>query len=363
MKILFDHQIHSFLEYGGISKYFIELMNYYNTKGIKFDFSLKYSNNQTLSEVPFISVKPFFKNLHFPRKGLLLGSINSIGSRRLLEKGNFDVFHPTYYDRYFFRYIRNKPFVITIYDMIPELFHDNSFLGKLLIKNKKLIMGNASKIIAISQSTKRDILQFYDYDECDIEVIPLGINTTHIRSEPINSPDKYLLFVGNRGGYKNFEVLTRAIAPILQERQDLSLVCAGSSPFSESEIISLKKLKIYKQIYHFPVTNSTLPELYRNALCFIFPSLYEGFGIPILEAFSNRCPVILSNKSSFPEIAGDAADYFDPQSEESITMGVTKLLDDKKLREILIIRGLERVKAFSVECMAEKTLDVYTSVL
>ena len=145
--------------------------------------------------------------------------------------------------------------------------------------------------------------------------------------------------------------------------QDVSLVCAGSAGFNDSEINSFKKLNIQKQVHHFVMSDSTLPTLYGKALCFIFPSLYEGFGIPILEAFSNRCPVILSNKSSFPEVAGDAALYFDPQSEDSIRMCVTKLLDDERARDTLIRRGSERVNIFSAENMAEKTLDVYQSVL
>ena len=362
MKILIDHQIFSFLEYGGISKYFIGLMNYYHTNRIEFDFSLKYSNNQHLSDAPFISVKPFFPGLHFPRKGLLLGAINSIESRKLLKIGDFKIFHPTYYDLYFLRYVKNKSFIVTIHDMIPELFHDNSFLGKLLVKNKRILMDNASKIIAVSQNTKNDILQFYDYNESDIYVVHHGINVYYPLTDYTDT-NKYLLFIGNRGGYKNFDITIGAIATILQERQDLFLICAGGGSFSESEILSFKKLNIHNQIHHSPINDATLPFLYKNAICFIFPSLYEGFGIPILEAFSNGCPVILSNKSSFPEVAGDAAEYFDPHSEESIRKSVIKLLDDEKLRSNLIKRGLERVKSFSVKNMAEKTLDVYRSAL
>lgn len=363
MKIFYDHQIYSFLEYGGISKYFMQLMNYYYTKGVKFDFSLKYSNNQHLSDAPFVSAKSFLKKLHFPRKGLLLGAVNSIESRNLLKKGDFEVFHPTYYDGYFLRYLKYKPFVLTIHDMIPEIFVDNSFLGRLLIKNKKHLMDNASKIIAISHSTKNDILHLYDYDESYIEVVHHGFEATKTSSELLNVPNKYLLYVGNRGGYKNFERAITAIAPVLQERQDLSLICAGSGDFNESERQLFGKLHINTQIIHFPITDSSLPFLYQNALCFIFPSLYEGFGIPILEAFSNNCPVVLSNTSSFPEVAGDAAEYFDPRSDDSIRMSVIKILDNGKLRENLIKKGSERIKSFSVESMAEKTLDVYRSVI
>jgi glycosyltransferase involved in cell wall biosynthesis len=363
MKILFDHQIHSFVRYGGVSKYFFELMNYYHLKKIQFDVSIKYSNNEDLAIARFVTTKSFLNGIQFPRKGLLLGSINSIESRKLLKKGDFDVFHPTYFDKYFLRYIGNKPFVITIYDMIPELFPDASFLGRVLIKNKRILMGKSSKIIAISQSTKNDILQLMDCDGSKIEVVHLGINSPLPQYRDLNTPGKYILFVGNRGGYKNFDVMLRAIAPILRYNQDVSLVCAGSSRFNDFEINSFKKLNIYKQVYHIPVNNSTLPIIYGKALFFIFPSLYEGFGIPILEAFSNSCPVILSNCSSFPEVAGDAADYFDPRSEESIRMSVTKLLDDEKLRDNMRERGLERVKEFSAENMAEKTLDVYRSVL
>ncbi|MFA5295890.1 MAG: glycosyltransferase family 1 protein [Methanoregulaceae archaeon] len=363
MKILYDDQIFSFTEFGGVSKYFTELMNYYYFNEIPFDLTVQYSNNQHLQALSILRKKPWLNKIKFPRKGLLIHYLHYPTNRKKISRGDFDVFHPTYFDTYFLKFLKKKPYILTIYDMIPEIFLDNSFLGRLLIKNKRLLMDNAAKIIAISQSTKNDILQLYNYDESEIEVVHLGIKITKPRSEFLNVPYKYLLFVGNRGGYKNFDRTIRAIAPVLQERQDLSLICAGSGNFNQLERDLFEKLNIFKQISHCPITDSSLPMLYRNALCFIFPSLYEGFGIPILEAFSNNCPVILSNTSSFPEVAEDAAEYFDPFSEVSIRTSVTKILDDVELRERIIRKGTERIKAFSIENMAGKTLNVYKSVL
>jgi glycosyltransferase involved in cell wall biosynthesis len=114
---------------------------------------------------------------------------------------------------------------------------------------------------------------------------------------------------------------------------------------------------------HFNLTDNQLAYVYSKALAFIFPSLYEGFGIPILEAFSCGCPVLLSNKSCFPEVAQDAAIYFDPQNSESILQAIEKVLIDKKLRSEKIEKGFKRLRDFSWQKMALHTENVYKSIL
>lgn len=364
MRILYDDQIFSFMEFGGISKYFCELMDYYHSNNIPFDLGLKYSNNQHLKSLTFIKQKALCKNIKFPRKGLMIHFLNHPTMIKKLLKNEYDIFHPTYFNPYFLKYNGKKPFVLTVYDMIPEIFGDESYLGKLLIKNKKTLIYEADKVIAISENTKKDILKFHSLDEDKIEVIHIGIKKREVPiSIDINIPEKFLLFIGNREGYKNFPFLIHSIAPILKERAGLFLVCAGSSHFSEAEIELFSRLKISDKILHYPADSAILPIFYKKALCFIFPSKYEGFGIPIIEAFSEGCPVILSNTSSFPEIAGSAGLYFNPDDQTSLKECVCGVLDDDKLSIKLKLDGLQKAKEFTSEIMAKKTLNIYYSII
>ncbi len=140
-------------------------------------------------------------------------------------------------------------------------------------------------------------------------------------------------------------------------------MCTGGGKFSNYEIEQFKELGISKQVLQFNLDDDSLAYFYKNALAFIFPSLYEGFGIPVLESFACGCPVVCSNVSSLPEIAGEAACYFDPYSEESIKNSVVKILTDSNLREELINKGYEQLKKFSWQKTAEQTKKIYESVL
>lgn len=180
MQILYDDQIFSFMEFGGISKYFCELMDYYHSNNIPYELGLKYSNNQHLKSLTFIKQKAFCKDIKFPRKGLMIHFFNHPAIIKKLLKNEYDIFHPTYFNPYFLKYNGKKPFVLTVYDMIPEIFGDESFLGKLLIKNKKTLIYEIDKIIAISENTKKDILKFYSLDEDKIEVIHIGIKKREV---------------------------------------------------------------------------------------------------------------------------------------------------------------------------------------
>ena len=150
---------------------------------------------------------------------------------------------------------------------------------------------------------------------------------------------------------------------LLNNNQDLFLVCVGGGNFDEDEQNLLKSLSIQKKVLRFDVNDGKLGYLYKNALAFVFPSLYEGFGLPIVEAFACKCPVVLNNASCFPELAADSAEYFDPSSIESMRKAIEKVINNYKLRQKLIKRGLERVKDFSWEKTAKKTKKVYQSVI
>ena len=366
MKILYDHQIFASQKYGGISRYFYELIREFDTmQDIETNIPLVVSNNHYISDQKYVQYVDFLPNKHFRGKQKLFDLLNKPNSILKLKQQTFDVFHPTYYDPYFLNYIGSKPFVLTVYDMIHEKFSEMFLPTDITSQNKRLLVEKASKIIAISESTKKDLMELFGTDESKIEVVYLG-NSMFPKLDTNLSfeiPKKYMLFVGSRGGYKNFERFIKSVSGILDHDKKLSVVCAGGGKFTKSEMQLFSDLEIGEQVLQYNLDDDSLAYFYKNTLAFIFPSLYEGFGIPVLESFACGCPLLCSNVSSLPEIAGDGACYFDPYSEESIKNAVLKVLEDNSLRDDLILKGTQRLKKFSWAQTAEQTKNIYEEVL
>lgn len=372
MKILYDHQIFNMQRYGGISRYFYELMigiNKVSSHGAYLPSI--YSNNQYIVNSSCYEKEPLLNKLNFPYKRQLVKKIskgNAAITERLMMNSDYDIFHPTYYDNYFLDRISNKPFVLTVYDMIHEIFPEYYPVNDKTRQQKKQLINKASRIIAISNNTKNDIVKYCDVDESLIDVIYLGSSlerNDNIKNNAASStPDRYILFTGNRNNYKNFKRFIEAVTPLLLKDNGLHVVAAGAYKFTKQEIAFFQSQHIERQVHHVPFkTNQSLSQLYSKALAFVFPSLYEGFGIPILESFTCGCPTILSNTSSLSEVALDAAYYFDPLSKESIRNSVEKVIYDEKLREELIDKGNSRMHSFSWEKMARETIETYQKVL
>ncbi len=365
MKIQYDHQIFSFQKYGGISRYFCELINNLNNdKDIKIRLPLLISNNCYLSNQMFVKYSNFFPNKDFKGKKRIILKMNMIYSNYKLKKKDFDIFHPTYYDPYFLKKIGNRPFVLTVYDMIHEKFSNYFNVNDNTSKNKRLLCEMATKIIAISEHTKKDLIEILDIEPSKIEVIYLGnsmLNSSNTLK--VSTPSRYILFVGARSGYKNFDTFIVAAARVLNSDQSLSMVCAGGGRLSSKEISLFNKLNISNRVFQYSLDDDSLASLYRQADLFVFPSMHEGFGIPLLEAFSCDCPTVCSRSSSLPEIAGDAALYFDPLDTDSIHSTMVEVLANRELREELIKKGQKRLKLFSWQKCAAETKKVYESIL
>lgn len=387
MKVLCDHQIFEQQSFGGISRYFCALIDYFERQDdVDITLTSRFSNNEHLRALnslntqiaPLSSYDSFLKGFDFRgkrrvyrllRKAHLIRNgrqANKLASMRCIKQRDFDVFHPTYYSTYFLDYIGSKPFVLTVYDMIHELYSDTyPELKEALSEKKKVLMERSAKIIAISNSTKNDIIKLYGIDADKIHVTHLASSLQpdqNARHDAVQIPSKYVLFVGLRKIYKNFRGMLDALTPLLQEDASLHVVCAGGGGFTPDELAYLEELNIRNQVLFHPINDSTLVQLYEKALAFVFPSLYEGFGIPILEAFACKCPVLLSLSSSFPEVASDAALYFDPTEVESIRETVSSVLQNEGLREDLRERGLSRLSHFSWDKTATETLEVYRSL-
>lgn len=362
IKVLFDHQIFSLQVYGGISRYFANLIE--NCKAdpdIDVTCELLYSKNHYFKNSSQSFKAAMFKLLSRHKSDSY--QKNKKYSKFLIKQGDFDVFHPTYYDPYFLSYLK-KPLVITIHDMIHERFPHFFPANDQIAAQKKILAIAADKIIAISETTKLDIIKYLGIAPDKIKVIPHGIDGSELTYEPVEGlPEKYLLFVGSRGGYKNFHLLAETFAQLIKTDKSLHLVAVGGGFFTTEEIEFLTKHEILKNTFQIAATDAQLNTLYKNAVCFIFPSIYEGFGIPILEAFKNDCPVLLSNCSCFPEIAGEAALYFDPESIQALINNVNLIRDNTAFKTRLVAAGRLKLRTYTLNKCIEETTNLYKELV
>jgi len=374
MKILYDHQVFTWQEYGGISRYYYELIKAQRGSA---GLSLVHSNNEYIVADPelgaLVTRKPIIarpskiQRLFTSKKSRRRKSaevINLAHSIEQLKAGAYDLFHPTYYDRYFIEHVGGRPFVLTVHDMIHELFPEHFQLRDPASAQKRELVQKAAHIIAVSECTKKDLMDLYGVAESRITVIYHG---SSLRADGPSAqlvlPEKYFLLVGSRGTYKNCYFTVRALRDVLNRFSDVHLVFAGGGPFSEEERGFFFGLGLAERVHQAPAPDEALRSLYARAEAFIFPSLYEGFGIPTIEAFSCGCPVLSSDTAALKEVAGDAALYFEPKNVQSIQQAVVRILSEPGMREDLRKKGELRLQFFSWKKCAAQTVAVYEKVL
>jgi len=273
------------------------------------------------------------------------------------------------------------PFVVTIHDLIIHHFPNErattlpKWLYNLKLKGYKKVMQhavvNSRAVIVPSQATKKDVLKFYNVDEDKIKVICNGVSKLQITNYKLNKNLKfkiknYILHVGSFYPHKNIEKLIDAFLILRQKyKLDVSLVFAGKKDYFYQQLRNhIDNNEAMKQwnnetIFYDHASDIELAQLYSNAKLFVFPSLYEGFGLPPLEAMSLGTPVVASNASSIPEICGQAAFYFDPNNIDDMAAKIYTAYTDKSLREKLIANSAAHIKKFSWTQMAQETFDLY----
>ena len=372
MKILYDHQIFSYQKFGGISRYFCELI----AKSLKnpSDFlpvpGFKYSVNTYLKDSGLDNTLNFsFIKANKSLYKFFIYLLNKRYCQKLFKKGNYDILHPTFYDPYVLKN-NKKPLVITVCDMTPELYPEyysgslySKYVSQKWIKGKKKLVENADAVITISEKTRLDLIRLYNIrNTSKIKTIYLSHNLS-LSSTPQLIQEPYILFVGLRDKYKNFNNFIKGVSPILKKQKKLKVLCIGGGNFNLDEIKLLKTLEIESRIIQMSANESQLTAAYKYAEAFIFPSEYEGFGIPILEAFAMNCPVILSNTSCFPEIAQDAGLYFNPTQPKDIEDKLNYLLNNPKLKNQLAEKGKKRLEDFSWQKCWQETNDLYKKIL
>ncbi|MBE9463124.1 glycosyltransferase family 4 protein [Dyadobacter subterraneus] len=364
-KVLFDHQKFTTQRYGGISRYFaniIEQIN--NSEDFSSEVGLIYSQNHYLKN-NFSSLDKYLaKPLKYQRILNKLYELNQAYSNHLVKQNKFDIFHPTYYDPYFIGKIK-KPFVTTIHDMTYEKFPEYFWAQDPLTFQKRRHIENANAIIAISETTKSDLLKYHDVSEDKVAVIYHGIDLdVPLVFNPVNNlPSNYLLYVGDRSGYKNFYLFIDAFKKLSAKYPDLNVVLTGGGSLGIADQELLYRLKITDKVKHVNVTDEQLNFLYQNALLFVYPSLHEGFGLPILEAFKAKCPILLSDTPCFREIARDAVEYFETYKMEDLAYKIESFITDSSKRDMLIAKGLQRLRDFPLDVSIQKTLDLYKTLV
>ena len=369
MRILYDHQAFTGSQHGGVSRYFFELIQYLSLQStVEVEVAAAFSNNEYLKNLRF--AKPFsYQSLaNNGRANQAFSMFNRLVSKSKISAGNFDVFHPTYYHEYFLKPLKNKPFVITFHDASSEKMGKiYPEIGEHLPAQKAKLLARAAAIIAVSENSRRDIIKYFpEIDPEKIKVVYLG--STIERGQAVlpkgKLPERYVLFVGKRDFYKNFAGMWLGIAEVLRQDVSLHLICAGGGAFTDQERATFVAAGLSQRVQQLRFeTDSELAEIYANAQVFVYPSLNEGFGFTALEALQCGCACALANNSSLPEVGGEAAVYFDPNSPDEIRDAVVSVLYDDTLRAQMVQRGYQKASQFSVRRNALETLSVYKSVI
>jgi glycosyltransferase involved in cell wall biosynthesis len=361
IKVFFDHQKFSTQVYGGISRYFASLIDDIKVR-VEYDYLLGvlYSNNHYIKNERQVLKNIVGDKLLNSKYGQRAYYVNNIYSKKILKGGQYDIFHPTYYDPYFVG-LNKKPMVTTIHDMTYEKLPEYFWASDPLTYNKRISIERTDHIIAISNATKNDILLFTNTNPEKISVVYHGIDlASEMLFHPVKDlPKEYILFVGDRSGYKNFYLFIKAFASIREKYPDLHVVLTGGGSMGIADQEFLTRLKVQNQVVHVQATDYELNYLYKNALFFTYPSLYEGFGLPILEAFKAECAILLSDTECFREVAQDSAAFFYPNDLDHLIFKLEELIHSETLRKGLISKGLERVKAFSIQDCVDSTMELY----
>lgn len=360
MNIVYDHQIFTIQKYGGISKYITKLGNYVNQDHIVVSIIAPLHVNKYLATCKYNVIGKRI-NRYPPRSIKVINKFNDLLTNQIIKKIQPSVIHETYYSMNGIKYKAEHKKVLTVHDMIHEVVNDKYYKnGNSTSLSKRIAIERADHIIAISNNTKNDLCNIFGIDEKKITVVYHGVENNNIDHRTREHERPYILFVGGRRSYKNFDNFIRAYSSKKNLNKYFDIILFGDSKLNREELKLISRLKIpLEKITHMSGSDDKLANLYAHANCLVYPSYYEGFGLPPLEAMLEKCPVVVSNRSSIPEVVGEAGEYFDPSSVESIADSIEKVLYDKYYTDELIKKGLIQASKFTWEKCAEKTLEVY----
>jgi len=365
MKVLLDHQCFVVQPYGGFTRYYVSLLRALRTlPDMQCDVVAPAHVNEYLG--PHDAPNAFTFRLRRPRRGLrfrpaLMAPLFRAAASWLRP----DVIHETHYALQGTQLPRGVPVMATCHDMIVERHDDGSEQSARVIRLKRQALERADGIICISESTRADLLDLYPALESRVSVVHHGVEAVQaLDNPPMALPESFLLYVGVRTGYKNFANLVRALGALGSRHADVHLVCFGGGALrsAELQLIADAGLPAHR-VHQLGGDDSLLASLYRRAVALVYPSLQEGFGMPLTEAMAQGCPVLCGSVSCCPEICAEAAEYFDPLNIESMRAAIDRLLQDESRRATLRQLGFARAAQFSWQHCAQRTAAAYRRIV
>lgn len=361
MRVALDEQIFVIQKYGGISRMFAELASQFAG-----------------SDFPDMSLQPLHApivNRYVLEDSKLSEHLKARSAKnqysallRYMSRLNLsvdaDIVHNTFYLPHGLTPARGAKRIVTVHDMIPELLPSTRRRLDFLTLKRRYVE-SADHIVCVSESTKEDLLKVYGVPSAPISVVYHGVDPRfHPDIEKLDFlPERYILFVGNRDGYKDAKVLFRAFAELSLIDSTIELLCVGGAGLSAAEVKFLEELGVRDRVAQRHLDDLAMVSAYAHAEIFVFPSHFEGFGIPALEAMACGTPVVLAQATSLPEVGGDAAAYFTAGDSVDLAAVLIDLLQDPGALADLRARGLARAAELTWHRAAQSMADTYSDAL
>ena len=355
-----DEQIFAIQRYGGISRMFAELARQYVIHAVA-DIELEPLSAPIINR--YILDDPGLREPLVAREARNEWTALARYFSRVSVQRSANIVHNTFYLPHGLTPKRGSKRIVTVHDMIPELMpQTRRRLDWLTLKQR--YVRSADHIICVSEATRRALLQTYAGITAPVTVVHHGVDARFhpgvARLDVL--PERYILFVGNRGQYKDADLLFQAFAQLAPRHPGLQLLCVGGAGISEAESQRLTGLGIRDRVSQRFLSDADMASAYTHADLFVFPSRHEGFGLPALESMACGTPVLLADVTSLPEVGGNAAAYFRAGDLASLVGSLDDLLGDPGRRDRLREAGLARAARFTWGQAAERTAEVYRSL-
>lgn len=358
LKVVFDEQIFLLQDFGGISRYFIELIKAFQANpNLGVDVHL--SSRLVRSTLAFEELSTFqLQKIGLPRAlfTLLLGTV-----QRRIRRANLDadVVHTTFYVPGYLGRFHRAPIVSTIHDMIPEIVTK----PKRLISPhmmKKSFVSSSDAVLSVSENTLADARRLLtNVPEAFVSHLGVGPEFSKAIPKHASLPDKYFLYVGARQNYKDAETAIKAFASAIGTKDKVNLVFVGGGKFSKTEEKLVSELGIDNLVKQTNLSNAILPSAYANSLALLFTSHYEGFGLPLVEAMASALPVLVADTPVAREIVQNAGNYFRAGDTQSLAKLIREVLSNPSSFQESSALGLRLAESYTWLACAQKTAEAY----
>ncbi|MFV3075537.1 glycosyltransferase family 4 protein [Niveispirillum fermenti] len=365
LTVTFSHDIFTSQAVGGISRYFCELALALRADGADIRIPAGRYLNQHLRDMAPACSPGMLRGRHVQRGRMPVQALRLLneGWAALATRGG-GIFHRTYYPLVDLMPLR-RPLVTTVHDMVWEMYPGEARSYPINSRLKRRAVARADLIIVPTVATKQDLCRLWDVRPDNVYVVNHGFT-------PLPAPDAegpaaarvhaapYVLFVGRRGGYKNFANFLAGYAASRLPADGVDLLCFGGGAFGPADMALVAGHGLTDRVRWMGGDDITMMRAYRDALVFIYPSRCEGFGLPVLEAMGAGCPVALAAEAeALVEVAGGAAVTYDADSRDATVSMLESLAEDGERRRALVLRGRQRVGDFGWQRCARETAALY----